>query len=183
MGFALGLLALHPEVQEDLYQECRTVFGDKDKPDYDDFIKLKYGQAVMFETLRKHPIVPVIPKWAPNATTLDNGKIHVPAGTGITLHVPGLHYNEKYWGSDADKFRPSRFLGDYNKDAFIPFSDGARSCIGKRFAQIEIVSVLCILVKHFVITTDVKDESVLLASQELITVSPKNPVMLKLTPR
>ena len=38
----------------------------------------------------------------------------------------------KYW-PDPYEFRPSRFLGDYNKDAFIPFSAGARVCIGRRY--------------------------------------------------
>jgi len=29
-------------------------------------------------------------------------------------------------------FHPSRFLGDYNKDAFAPFYNGAKVCIGRR---------------------------------------------------
>lgn len=74
--------------------------------------------------------------------------LHVPAGTEINIDVTGLHYNRKshllqqtcpsglqrltarYW-EDPFSFKPERFLGEWNKDAFIPFSGGARACIGR----------------------------------------------------
>ena len=72
----------------------------------------------------------------------------VPKGTNLALMVNAIHHNRawkrfltcnhpvicpaaKYWPNPYE-FRPSRFLGDYNKDAFIPFSTGARGCIGRR---------------------------------------------------
>ncbi len=91
--------------------------------------------------------VPIIPKFATQDTTLtvtnaDGGKttFPVPSGTETNLHVPGLHYNRtlmasyhgvrfsrsflaRYW-KEPHKFKPERFLGDWPKDAFIPFSQG-----------------------------------------------------------
>lgn len=44
-----------------------------------------------------------------------------------------IQFTEKYW-DEPFQFRPERFVkGDYNKNAFIPFSAGARACIGRRF--------------------------------------------------
>jgi len=44
-----------------------------------------------------------------------------------------MYLTEKYW-EEPFQFRPERFIkGDYNKDAFIPFSAGPRACIGRRF--------------------------------------------------
>ena len=76
----------------------------------------------------------------------------------------------KYW-PDPYEFRPSRFLGNYNKDAFIPFSVGARACIGRRyvayrlrdrtrlikcrltrFSELEQIAVLTVIVLHYRIT-------------------------------
>jgi cytochrome P450 len=37
----------------------------------------------------------------------------------------------KYW-DDPEEFRPERFLGDYNRDAFLPFAAGPRACLGRR---------------------------------------------------
>src|SRR6266404_3216221 len=80
----------------------------------------------------------------------DSGeRLTVPKGTLLAPMTYAMHHNRawkhsltyshvvicpaaKYW-PDPYEFRPSRFLGDYNKDAFIPFSAGARGCIGRRY--------------------------------------------------
>ena len=88
-----------------------------------------------------------IPKRAAEDTTLtvsnaDGGKttFPVPAGTEIYFHMPATHYNRmlppsnsrtspyrgptaKYW-KDPHMFRPGRFLEDWPRDAFVPFSSG-----------------------------------------------------------
>jgi cytochrome P450 len=48
-----------------------------------------------------------------------------------------------YRGSDtsASLFRPER-------GAFIPFSDGARACLGRRFAQVEILAALAVVFRE-----------------------------------
>ena len=75
--------------------------------------------------------------------------VPIPAGSLVKIDVPGLHYNRKnhlvqrfysgglqrayaarYWG-DPHAFNPKRFMSDWDKDAFIPFSGGARACIGR----------------------------------------------------
>jgi len=50
--------------------------------------------------------------------------------------------SSKYWGADADKFIPERFLTktgglDTSMPAWAPFGDGGRSCVGIRFAKAE----------------------------------------------
>lgn len=110
-----------------------------------------------------------IPKIAAQDTTLTVSKVGdgkttfpVPSGTEVELHVPGLHHNRtlsgfvsweqvlavRYW-KEPHRFMPERFLGDWPKDAFIPFSQGislhiirpsttndhfagARACLGRR---------------------------------------------------
>jgi len=72
----------------------------------------------------------------------------VPVGTEIAIDVTGLHYNRespcpadlvrwfteshvaRYW-EDPFTFKPERFMGEWDKDAFVPFSGGARACIGR----------------------------------------------------
>lgn len=182
LSFALGLLALNPEKQDKFYEEIISICGD-DKLKYDSLINLKYGMAIMNETLRLYPIVTVIPKWAPNDTVLDN-RIFVPAESIINIHVTGLHYNEKYWGKNACDFVPERFLVEYNKDAFVPFSSGIRSCLGKRFAQIEFLTILTSLVQNFKITVaNDKDKNDLLDAETFLTLMPNKKVNLKFESR
>lgn len=54
----------------------------------------------------------------------------------------------RYW-KDPNTFNPSRFLGDWPRDAFVPFSAGARSCLGRRFAEAQGVAILTYMIKHF----------------------------------
>jgi cytochrome P450 len=150
---------------------------EKNHPDYEDVSNLKYALAIMYETLRLYPIVPQVPKYAPEDTTL--GPYFIPKNSFVNFHIQALHYNPKYWGKDVNEFNPDRFLGDYPKTAFIPFSDGARACLGKRFAQIEAVTVLATIVQNYTIEIpeDV-DRDHVLDLKMVLKMIPKNPLNL-----
>lgn len=70
---------------------------------------------------------------------------------------------DKRADTSASLFRPA-------KGAYIPFSDGYRSCIGRRFAQVEILAVLAVIFKTWTIELDVSmflsDEEIKTASEE-----------------
>jgi len=42
-----------------------------------------------------------------------------------------IHSIARYW-EDPHTFKPERFLKDWPRDAFLPFSAGARACIGRK---------------------------------------------------
>lgn len=53
----------------------------------------------------------------------------VPKDTVILANLWAIHHEHKYWGSDADEFKPERFLTDDGQEIkkwehFIPFSIG-----------------------------------------------------------
>ena len=64
-----------------------------------------------------------------------------------------MHLDKKHWGEDAHSFRPERWLENPDVKrhpfSFIPFSAGARNCIGQRFAMTELRIVVCELIKNF----------------------------------
>ncbi|PFH50911.1 hypothetical protein AMATHDRAFT_40534 [Amanita thiersii Skay4041] len=160
--FALALLALHPEIQETLFQHIKEQMPDGKPPSYEQMPRLIYALAVIYEALRMYPPVTGIPKYSAEDTTLTTSNLQnekftfpVPKGTLLIIDTPGLHYNARYW-KDPHEFNPSRFLGDWDRDAFAPFSIGARACLGRRFAEMESVAVLCTIVSRFKI--EVKDD-------------------------
>jgi len=161
--FTFALLALYPDEQERLYQHIQGVLSSLNRtPTYEDMSRFTYSLAVFYETLRLFPPAPSIPKVAMEDTTLtvnnaDGGKTTFPlvAGTEICLHVPGLHYNPRYW-KEPHRFMPERFLGDWPRDAFIPFSLGARACLGRRFFETEGIAVMTTLVSKYKI--EIKEE-------------------------
>nr|ASN66812.1 Cyp5490A1 [Phaffia rhodozyma] len=157
MSFVFVMLALHPEKQVELLEHILTVLPRGRQPIYEDFQKLTHTMAVLYETLRLFPAVAVIPKVSTEDTTLkyqdiggDNGikTIFVPKGTDVTIDTPALHTNPLYW-KDPLSFKPERFLEDYEKDAFIPFSAGPRACVGRRFAEVSNMVFLSLVVRDY----------------------------------
>ncbi len=197
MAFALGLLALHPEKQQAFYNEIIRECGDsnnsndssncsKDDLTYEQVNALKYGAAILQETLRMYPILPALDRKVSRDTVIETESHHqvtIPSGASVIINIAAIHYSEKYW-SNPHQFTPERFLSDYNKDAFLSFSEGPRVCLGRRFAQLEFVTAMAYLVRDFEITAPPGStlES-LLEAHIVLTLVPKRSVDLTFTPR
>ncbi|KAI1786708.1 cytochrome P450, partial [Ganoderma leucocontextum] len=163
LAYAFILLALYQDEQEAFYQNIKTILPANRNPTYEDFSSLSYSLAVMNETLRLFPPVVSIPKVNVDDTTFtttnaagEKRTIFVPRNAYITICTPSLHYNPRYW-DEPEKFKPARFLGNYNRDAFLPFSGGPRGCIGRGFAETEGVAVLTLIVSRYKV--EVREEA------------------------
>lgn len=170
LAFALGLLALHPAEQERLHASIveHHPYADSEIP-YADYPLFTRALAVFYETLRMYPSVIGIPKrlTAEHDAVLPCSErgpggatnVFVPKGTYISLDVQSLHHDPHYW-PEPEVFRPDRFMpeNDYNRDAFIPFSMGARSCPGSKFATVEIVCILVNLCRNYIIKLHPDDQ-------------------------
>ncbi|EGN92850.1 hypothetical protein SERLA73DRAFT_98604, partial [Serpula lacrymans var. lacrymans S7.3] len=160
--FALAMLALYPDEQEILHQHIKGVLPDGRIPAYEDMTQLTRSFAVFNEALRMFPPVTGIPKSfaedtsfvTPNAAG-ENTTVTIPRGAVMSLDVPGLHYNPRYW-EDPHTFKPSRFLGDWNRDAFLPFSAGHRGCVGRKFSETEGTAVLTLFIMRYKV--EIKEE-------------------------
>ncbi|EKM51238.1 uncharacterized protein PHACADRAFT_263271 [Phanerochaete carnosa HHB-10118-sp] len=162
LAFAFGLLAMHQDYQEKLYQHIKSVVPDGRLPTYEEMNSLTECMAVFYETLRLFPPVQSIPKVAAEDTTLvaadhagNKVVIPVPRGTELQLSVISVHRNPRYW-DDPHAFKPERFHGNWPRDAFLPFSSGARACLGRRFFETEGIAILTMLVLRYKI--ELKDE-------------------------
>ncbi|KAH9998659.1 cytochrome P450 [Russula vinacea] len=195
--FSFGLLALYPDEQERLYQHIKSVMSSLNGiPAYEDMGRFTRSLAVLYETLRLFPTVTAIPKVSAQDTTLTVSNISggrttfpVPSGTEVNIHVPGLHYNPRYW-KEPFRFIPERFLGDWPKDAFIPFSQGARACLGRRFFETAGVAVVTMLVSRYKIeveedpecsgeTFEERYERIMAFKQSLTTTPLRMPLVFK----
>ncbi|KAG8819652.1 hypothetical protein FRC19_009628 [Serendipita sp. 401] len=157
LAFTLGLLAAHPDVQQKLYESLKELVSEGGSPTYADIVRWPYGLAVIYEALRLYSPVSVFPKLAAEDSTFvtysndgDNTPIliTIPKDTTILIDIAAIHRNPKYW-KEPNEFRPERFMGDYNRDAFFSFGAGPRSCMGKRFSEIEALTFLANLVLKY----------------------------------
>lgn len=109
-----------------------------------------YAEQVLHETLRLYPPVWLFSRRAIADDTL--GGRRVPAGTDLFVCPWLLHRDTRFW-SDPEAYQPERFAPEIeagrHKFAFIPFSAGARHCIGEGFAMIEMNQHLHLAARRF----------------------------------
>jgi len=139
--FTFALLALYQHEQEKLFQHIQSVVPKDRVATYEDMAALTYAMAVFYETLRLFPPGISIPKISVEDTSLVTSNIHgekisvpIPKGTPLMISVVGLHYNPRYW-EDPHSFRPARFLEDWPRDAFLPFSAGPAPASEESFSK------------------------------------------------
>ena len=134
-----------PGVIEKLQQELDAAIpAGTAIPNFAQVKDLKYVQNVISETLRIHSTSSLgLPRVVPPGGVTLFGRFF-PAGTVLSVPAYTIHHSGEIWGPDADEFVPERWdrLSERQKNAFIPFSYGPRSCVGRNVAEME----LCLIV-------------------------------------
>ncbi|KAI0027187.1 cytochrome P450 [Vararia minispora EC-137] len=178
--FCLAYLALYPHEQDRLYEEVKSVLPGLDTPPaYEDMARLPYALACFYETLRILPAAPGVGKIttqdeAITISSTDGAErrtVPLPKGTYVAINMAAMHRHPRYW-NEPDEFKPERFLGDWPRDAFTPFSAGPRSCIGRRFSETEAVVILSMLVLHYRVSIAGEKPERVLRSKPGMTTTP-----------
>lgn len=131
------MIALHPEIQEQIHQEILEVLGDdKNKiATMQELHQLNYLERVIKESLRLYPSVAVVSRNLNEDLQL--GEYLIPKDCTVTVQIFMLHKDERFF-PNAEKFDPDRFLPEnlINRHpyAYVPFSAGMRNCIGQKYA-------------------------------------------------
>jgi len=175
-------IALNRNVEQKLINEIDSVLGDKLMPDYEDLIKLKYTECIIKESLRLHPAVPVIARLLDVDTPIKD--LILPKGTYVQIFLFLLHRHPDFW-KDPMKFIPERWEKNSEHKiipgTFYPFSNGPRSCIGKKFAQFEEKVTLSMIYKRFIPRLVNEDEKI--EGVAGIILRPDSKILIKLFPR
>jgi fatty acid omega-hydroxylase len=147
LSWAFFCLSEHPEAEARAREEVIAVCRQEEVA-YEDMPKLPYLQAVISESLRLYPSVPMEMKYASQDDTWPDGTF-VPKGSSVNYNVYGIGRDRSIWGEDAEMFRPERWLemqgrapGNYE---YPVFNAGSRECLGRRLAMVEMKACLAIL--------------------------------------
>lgn len=184
ISFALYLISNHPEVQKQLIEEQRHIFGSNPhRPTtLADLQEMKYLELVIKETLRIYPSVPMIVREVTEDLTYSDWNLC--KGTQIVIYTYELHRDPAVF-PDPEEFRPERFLPSNiqgrNPFAYIPFSAGHRNCIGQKFANLEMKSTISKVVRNYELLPLVPKHTPFILSEVILRSD--NGVMLKLKNR
>jgi cytochrome P450 len=155
LAWAVERLVRHPEKLERLR---------------DDDESGEYADAVVKETLRLRPVLPIVVRkltedWEVGGRLLPKGATVAPC-----IHL--IHRREDVY-PDPRAFRPERFIerpaGTYT---WIPFGGGVRRCLGASFAQFEMKVVLRELVARTKLTAPHAESERI--SRRAITLTPSH---------
>ncbi|EMD37101.1 hypothetical protein CERSUDRAFT_115012 [Gelatoporia subvermispora B] len=175
ISFTLYELARHPNVQDKLRKEIHAMLRSvnaRGNTEYEmsDLDGMQYTLAVLKEVLRLHPVVygpfvyaekdDILPLQTPIKTKDGRLISEIPVAAGQYVHMSFAGYNRlrSVWGLDAHEFRPERWLDESSTrqeshfgvySNLGNFASGNVSCLGWRFAVIEIQTFMVEIFSQF----------------------------------
>ena len=91
---------------------------------------------------------------------LASGDYTIPAGCTVVIGTFKLHRQPHIY-PNPDVFNPDNFLPENTANrhyyAFVPFSAGPRSCVGRKYAMLKLKIVLSTILRNFRVRSDVKE--------------------------
>ena len=172
LSFATYLLLKNPAILMKAQKIVDDVLGDE-MPRVEHLAQLRYIEQVLMETLRLWPTAPAFAV-KPTADTVLGGRYPLTPRDTLLVLQPMLHRDPAVWGDDAERFEPDRFATENAEklppNAWKPFGNGARACIGRPFAMQEAQLVMAMLLQRFDIVF--ADPSYKLEVAETLTIKP-----------
>jgi cytochrome P450/NADPH-cytochrome P450 reductase len=174
LSCALYALLKHPDVLKKAYEEVDRVLGPdiEAKPTYQQVTQLTYITQILKEALRLWPPAPAY-GIAPLKDETIGGKYKLKKNTFITVLVLALHRDPSVWGPNPDAFDPENFSREAEAarpvNAWKPFGNGQRACIGRGFAMHEAALAIGMILQRFKLIDVNRYQMVL---KETLTIKP-----------
>ena len=152
------------------------------KPTYAQVNQLTYIAQILKETLRLWPTAPAY-GIGPLADTVIGGQFKLKKRYHLVVLTPMLHRDKAVWGEDAELFNPDNFSREAEMkrpiNAYKPFGNGQRACIGRQFALQEAALVMGMILQRF---TLIDHKRYQLKIKETLTIKPDG-LKIRVRPR
>ncbi|KAL8286087.1 hypothetical protein RB600_010191 [Gaeumannomyces tritici] len=172
LSFATYYLLKRPEALARAQEEVDDVVGTE-QITVSHIQKLPYLDAVFREALRLMPTT-VAFYVTPYKPELLAGKYLVEPGEAVCCLLDPIHRDKAVYGDDADGWKPERMLQEKFEalpvDAWKPFGNGQRICLGMTFTWQESKLAMAMLLQNFDLS--MHDPDYKLKIKHLLTIKP-----------
>lgn len=155
-GWTLYFISRYPEVQKKLQAEIDPILKNKDSQvTYESLNQIPYVKACIKESLRLSPVA------IGNMRTMVNevviGGYKIPKDVNVVGAHSIISQKSQHFPKE-EEFVPERWLRDNTGPlssanahpfAYMPFGFGPRTCIGRRFAELEMTTLIMKMVRNF----------------------------------
>lgn len=149
LTWMLYLLMQHPEYMTAVRDELESVIGDAAvEPRH--VSELTVTMRVIKETLRLYP-----PFWMVDRRAMVDDHVagvSIPADSTVVAFIYAAHHDPGQW-PDPGRFDPDRFDIDDRRPnlgfTYLPFGGGPKSCIGERYALLQMTCVLHAVLRNY----------------------------------
>lgn len=176
MNWGLYRLALHPHIQQELYEHLPK---DNIILSQEQVWNCKYLQNTLTEILRLDSPAYIFPR--PAIKDVQIGDLKISKGTVIWGSQYITHRSPYVW-DQPDSFNPNRWNQPIKDGSFFTFTLGPRMCPGSRYAYLEAGLAISTLINHFHVSLDPTCD-VNMKYDLGLTYRPKTPVKILLTSR
>ncbi|OIW07006.1 hypothetical protein TanjilG_02640 [Lupinus angustifolius] len=147
LEWTMSNLLNHPEIIKKARKELDIHIGQDRLVDESDIAKLPYLQNIVRETLRLHPVLPLL---VPRSLSKDCiiGGYKLPQNTTLVVNAWAIHTDPNLW-TDPLLFKPERFEKEGEANKLLAFGSGRRSCPGANMAQRTMSLTLALLIQCF----------------------------------
>jgi len=178
------LLSQNSEAEAKLHAELDQVLGHGNQarlPTLADYSALRYTEQVFAESMRLYPPAWAMGRMSTQPVTL--GPYRIPPGAHFFMSQYMISRTPEFY-PDPLRFDPDRFTPEAKaarpRFAYFPFGAGSRQCIGESFAWMEGVLAIATIAQRWHMTYLGSAPPV---PQAKITLRPRDPLMMRLTPR
>src|SRR5246500_5439393 len=184
LSYTIYALLKHPDVLKKAYEEIDRVLGpDIDaKPTYQQVTQLTYIAQILKEALRLWPPAPAY-GISPLKDETIGGKYKLKKNPFVLVLPLALHRDPSVWGPNPDAFDPENFSREAEAtrplNAWKPFGNGQRACIGRGFAMHEAALAIGMILQRFRLIDVNRYQMVL---KETLTIKPAG-FKIKVRPR
>ncbi|KAE8657365.1 Detected protein of confused Function [Hibiscus syriacus] len=150
--FVMAEIINKPEVMRRAQQELVEVVGKDNLVEESHIHKLPYLLAIMKESLRLHPALPLLIPHCPSESCTVGG-YSIPKGSRVFVNAWAIHRDPSIWDNPSE-FNPERFLNsrwDFsgNDFSYFPFGSGRRICAGIAMAERMVLYSVATLLHSF----------------------------------